>query len=703
MKYILLILCFVSALGVRAQERPSKEQMEADKKKYAEAMKKLDAQRAGMSPAARKSYDSMLNSVGMGARIDKANSEISDKPGASSAKGVATLVPAKDAKKIASIAKTPSASGMGGYISTVNGKVGGMVLSAAKGKAGEIYKGLQSKGATSTEIGNAAAMLWVQGRTGIAMCILSQACGADPSNTDNLNNYASMLTMMGGAELAIPILENLNARFKKNSTILNNLGQAWFALGEIDKAGKYLDSTLRLAAGHPQANQTQCLIDQSKGDKAAAVAHAKAAFKQGYSGDKKDNLQKLGYKPDAGDYNYPVPKPEQTPDLLNLGGWAMPSFPKSVAESKALEPIWKQFRADLDKRLTQLKKVSEQQSKESVNLMQDRINRGIALRDKTLASGGMIDRSSLDQFNLPFYGETVGMKESIVLQNLWKKRDAVGQKVKDFLAGDGAAMRKKYEDAKKAILKQMKEDEKKSVSQTVNPGAYCPQYVKAANEFLKAYNTVFEGLYFEYLQADKQIMNETAWANLYTTWPDVMAMTNTGFQIQWLRDLSVMDLTFESITKYDCEDASGGKGGQLSQFKDPKCDLNSDFSQTLGLGGLGFRMQITCSGMSTSFNALVVGVTLNQDLDHAGFGDSFKSCTVSVGPKMGMKAGMGPVEVGVEGKLGADIEIDRNGVKDVTVKAGAEVSAGIGGPVGASAGVEASMSLNTGVSSVGLQ
>ncbi|HEY6902391.1 MAG TPA: hypothetical protein VI233_17160, partial [Puia sp.] len=98
---------------------------------------------------------------------------------------------------------------------------------------------------------------------------------------------------------------------------------------------------------------------------------------------------------------------------------------------------------------------------------------------------------------------------------------------------------------------------------------------------------------------------------------------------------------------------------------------------------------------------LIVGVTLNQDLDHAGFGDSFKDCTVSVGPRAGMKAGMGPVEVGVEGKLGADIEMDRNGVRDVVIKAGAEASAGFGGPVNAAAGVEASVSLNSGASSVG--
>ncbi|HEY6899779.1 MAG TPA: tetratricopeptide repeat protein, partial [Puia sp.] len=572
MKIFYLLLFLIIVVGVSAQQaRPSKEQMEADRKKLAEAMKQLEEQRAAMSPAARKSYDSALNSVGMGARMDNAISEVSkDKPGGPAK--VASLVPAKDAKKIASIGKTPSASGMGAYVASVGAKMSALVVPAAKGKGEEVYKGLKSKGATSAQIGNAATMLWVQGRTQIAVSLMAQACGADPANTDNLNNYASMLTMTGGAELAIPILERLNAMFKKNSTILNNLGQAWFALGDVDKAEKYLDSTLRISAAHPQANMTRCLIDQSKGNKAAAIAHAKASFKQGYSGDKKDNLQKLGYNPDAGDYNYPVPKPEQTPDLLNLGGWAMPSFPKSVGESRGLAPVWKQFRADIDQRLASLQKASDKAGKEAVNLMQERINKGIALKNSVLANPGSVSQSSLAVFNIPFYGEKVGMKEKIVLDNLVRKKAAVVQKIKDFMLGDGAALRKKYEDTKKGIEKKMKEDEKKSVSQTVDPGVYCPAYAKAASEFLKGYNTVLEGLYFEYLQAEKQYLNEFAWANLYTTWPAEMVSANIGFQMQWLRVLAVRDISFESITTYTCEDEAVGKGGTLSEFRDPNCE-----------------------------------------------------------------------------------------------------------------------------------
>lgn len=50
---------------------------------------------------------------------------------------------------------------------------------------------------------------------------------------------------------------------------------------------------------------------------------------------------------------------------------------------------------------------------------------------------------------------------------------------------------------------------------------------------------------------------------------------------------------------------------------------------------------------------------------------------------------------------GADIEIDRTGITDVVVKAGAEAEASFGDPVRASAGMEGSISMNSGIGSIG--
>jgi hypothetical protein len=224
----------------------------------------------------------------------------------------------------------------------------------------------------------------------------------------------------------------------------------------------------------------------------------------------------------------------------------------------------------------------------------------------------------------------------------------------------------------------------------------CRESVKASDAFLKPYNTKLEGLYSNYLAAEKQLINEMAFSSLYTTYPKLLPGINAGLQAQWLRDLSLTQngFNFANITKYDCVDDAEGKGGRLTQFKDPNCTINSEF----GSARLGFKMTLTCSGLTTTVNAGVISGTLNQDLDHAGFGDSFKNCTVSIGPKVSAGGKLGPLQASVSAGVGADIEIDRTGVTDVVVVAGAEAAAGVG-PVGASAGVEGRMSLNSGAGS----
>ncbi|HSC38067.1 MAG TPA: tetratricopeptide repeat protein, partial [Chitinophagaceae bacterium] len=339
--------------------------MEADRKRLAEAMQKLNEKTSKMDPNAKKGYDSLLNVFGVGQKMDNAVKQVNSNQTTKSGPVSNGLIPAKDTKAIAGIAATPSAGNMGVYIVATNDKVFTAALPAAKNKANEIYAALKAKHISPAQMGNASAALWMEGRTQVALCVMAQACKDDPANTDNLSNYASMLHAMGAPELAIPILNNLDARFKNNSTILNNLGQAWFALGDVDRANKYLDSTLLIAAAHPQAHETKCLIEESKGNKTAAVSHARAAFKQGKTSTRADRLRQLGYTPGAGDYNN-FPPANKSDDLLNLGGFSMPPFPKSVEEGLGLRPVWKQFKADVDQRLKPLQKMTDESNKETV-------------------------------------------------------------------------------------------------------------------------------------------------------------------------------------------------------------------------------------------------------------------------------------------------------------------------------------------------
>ncbi|MGG9962352.1 tetratricopeptide repeat protein [Ferruginibacter sp. SUN106] len=683
-KIFLLITATFFTVFAFAQ-KPSKEQMEADKKRMAEAMKKLNEKTSGMSPDAKRGYDSLLNSMGVGQKMNNAMSQVNSNQSAPKGNVV---------KNTKAIAATLSNANMSAFIGNTGNTTFAAVLPAAKNKANDIYKDLKQKGVTIDEMGNAATALWAGGRTQIALSLMAQVCNDDASNTDNLNNYASMLTMMGAPEMAIPILNNLNDRFKKNSTVLNNLGQAWFALGDADKAKKYLDTTLTISATHAQANETMCMIAEGKGNKTAATAAAKTAFKQGYSNTRADLLKSLGYIPGTGDYNN-FPPSNKSDDLLNLGGFAMPSFPKSVAECRAMDPVWKQFRADIEQRLKPLQKAAEQSNKETLKQLEQQQKQFMDVMNKTLANPNSVSQSeAMKIVAAPMYSNKMNARENIVLQNLQQKKQAAAQSIKEYMNGEGGALKKEYDDAMVVINKKISD---------VGEGGHttldmiCRESVKASDAFLKLYNTKLEGLYNNYLAAEKQLLNEMSYSALYTTYPKLLPGINAGLQAQWLKDLSLTQngFNFANIIKYDCVNDAGGKSGRLTQFKDPNCTINSEF----GSARLGFTMTLTCSGLTTTFNAGVISGTLNQDLDHAGFGDSFKNCTVSIGPKVTAGGKLGPLQASVSAGAGADIEIDRTGVTDVVVSAGVEATAGVGG-AGASAGMEGRMSLNSGAGSL---
>lgn len=699
MKKTSVLLLLITLSGISFAQKPSKEQIEKDKKAYAESQKKLNEQLANMDPKAKQSFDSLMNAMGMGNKIQETNQKIDyNAKSAKTGSGSVGLIPEKNSKAIASIRATPSSASLGSFIGTGNNKVFSTVLPAAKNKASEIYKALKDKGADADEIGNAATALWMMGKTQIALCLMSQVCSSDASNIDNLNNYASMLTMLGAPEMAIPILNNLNARFKKNTTILNNIGQAWFALGDIDKANKYLDSTLLLNAGHAQANETKCLIAESKGNKTAAIAHAKAAFKSGATQQRRDKLKQLGYTPSISDYGN-FPPLNKSDDLLQLGGFEMPPLPKSVAEWKILKPIWKQFRTDIDKQIKPLEKLSQESTKAMEKETENMMKQGMQYNNAVINNPGSVSRADFQAIaKKPLFAEEMNMKQNIVLQNLTNKKMAIMQRLKDFVNGDGALIKKKYQDAMKKI-----NDEWKKVGEgsSVNDKKLCRDAVKAADEFLLAYNSKVEELYKEFLVPAKQYLNEFSYTALYTQYKEMMPGVNAGLKINWLRALSNPQngFDFESFvnTNYECTDKTDAKGGKLTAFKDPNCNINSEFN--VGLSSFGGSIKMDCNGMTTTFNAGILGVTLNQNLDQAGFGDSFENCTVSIGPKVSAGGKVGPLEANVSAGAGVDIEIDRTGISDVVLTGGVEAGAGMG-PAGASAGVEGRMSLNTGAGSI---
>ena len=231
-----------------------------------EAQKELD----NMSPEDKKLLE------GMGVKMPSMNSvpQATDQQLQNANNISESAIPKKDPGRITrALSVTINDAGMPAYIDKVNTFVTNKMKPDYKERAEEIYQSLSQNSPVSGNPGQSAVAFLIEGKPMLALYILGKACKAFP-DADNLNNYAAVLTNFGAEQLAIPILNNLNKHYPKNSTICNNIGQAWFGLGDIEKANKYIDSTIRIYAYHPQANFTKCLIEESKGNITGAVEAA---------------------------------------------------------------------------------------------------------------------------------------------------------------------------------------------------------------------------------------------------------------------------------------------------------------------------------------------------------------------------------------------------------------------------------------------
>jgi hypothetical protein len=131
----------------------------------------------------------------------------------------------------------------------------------------------------------------------------------DEADPDNLNNYASFLSMAGAEHAALPILQYLNNKYPKNSTILNNIGQAWFGLGDMLNAKKYLHDCTKLDSNHSQANLSLSSIYHAQRDSQQAVYYLKRSIKETYDPEKEAELARLGVTltyDDMPALNYPM-------------------------------------------------------------------------------------------------------------------------------------------------------------------------------------------------------------------------------------------------------------------------------------------------------------------------------------------------------------------------------------------------------------
>lgn len=692
-KYLLLsTLVFFYSYFLFAQQKPKPKQKEAapTQKEMEAMMKEMQKNIEGMSEEDQKKMPDMK-------AMQKSMSNVTDEHLKKTWEDADRIVPLKDAARIASISNTPlTTAALPAFLSSTNVVVAAQLKPTSKTKGEEIYQVIKTQYNSPIATGNTAPSLWMIGKAELALYVMGKACLDNPTNTDNLNNYASMLSMAGAEQLAIPLLDNLNKQFPNNSTILNNLGQAWFGLGDIAKAEKYFDDVIRIYAYHPQANYTKSFIEESKGNLPAAVAYVKKSIKHGYTREKEERLKKMGYKPTSKDFQFPF-KPN--PDPLNLSKFTHPDFPKSVDEAIELEKIWEKFKAEC-RAQGEILKSKQAQAGQALLKAQEQLTKDISAASKNaLNNGGYVTQS----FELlPFHATKAAVKIKEISEGNNShdfKIQKAQQDVQQYKLSM-APLTKKYIEA---IGKLEKVEFEQSGEGLANPD-FCPEKKALADAYLAAYNPGFQKKWDDYLNQIKQKLNEEAYWYQFAQWPERFELTKLDYQEMWLN--AIAENKSASII-YECETKPAGKsGGKLAEFDDVACQYHSEFKTMVG------TIKSDCSRTTTELDLKFIKLGLKQDIEKITFNDQFMSCSVEVGIGAGVGVKNGPLKA--EASIGTAVgaEFDRNGLKDITVKVNAGVSAGTdiidGGSMAgvgvsdlsADVGVQGQVSLISGKSSV---
>ncbi|WP_462221111.1 hypothetical protein [Ferruginibacter sp.] len=231
-----------------AQKAPAQKEMD----------KMMEDEMKGMSEDEKTEMRKMMKTVMPS--LQEHNDKIADYPEFTSNK---QLVPKKDAARIAAIPKKKLLQAdMAPYAGNLFNKI------MSKGDPAEVAlaKKIIAQNPKAAALGGAAVLCMLQGHPQAAMALSMKAVQEDPSNANWQNNMASLLTQYGYPEQAIPVLQKLKNQFPRNTTVLNNLGQAWLGLGDVDSAFANIKRAGGLNPNHPEAKETEGVIEETKGN-----------------------------------------------------------------------------------------------------------------------------------------------------------------------------------------------------------------------------------------------------------------------------------------------------------------------------------------------------------------------------------------------------------------------------------------------------
>ena len=570
------------------------------------------------------------------------------------------------------------------------------VQSAVQGKIKpEIVKELEKDIAAATnataqgQLAAAATGFWMLGNPEAALHLMGSVLIRGALSPDNLNNYGAFLTMAGAPGPALPILDLLNRQYPSNSTVLNNIGQAWLALGDLEKAERAFDGAVRVFSAHSQANLGKATIAESKGNKPAAVEALKTSIKQAYSAEKESRLRENGYRVKHSDITFNPPKKD---DGLGLGRFVQPAWPVNVGESQALEPEWREAVQQAQEEMNRHKRWIAEAQKDAIAEAQQM---QVALVNAAL-SGRNVRVSGV------FHDKAKLKLEYVVSEGTRREKQLYAELQKAMI--QSTTWKSQLEKDLEALSTKFGLKFGEGMSREV-PRTYCNEQTRLKNKFLKDANELVESQIKPLLIFQRTYYDDQLTLLSYMLSEKSFNLAKLEFKMKWLDNiLGALQVSgtvqFQEPGEFCKEEAKKPKKAKLADFDDVACTFTSTFSVPM-IGTIVNK----CGRMTTNLDVSVGGVgikgSLKQKLDQGTF-----TGTVQIGATVGEgKVGKGPVEAGAEVKAGGFVEFDEGGITDIGVEAGVEVkvevSAGEGISDGKSAGATARVGWNSGATAGG--
>lgn len=423
-----------------------------------------------------------------------------------------------------------------------------------------------------------------------------------------------------------------------------------------------LDKVVKAFAYHPQANYTQCLIQESRGNKTGAIEKMKSSLAYNYSLDKVNKLRKLGYSVKGSDMRIPF-RPD--PDPLGLRKFVRPDAPASYEQELKLSVDWDAFQKQVNEKSMSLAKellpyqqANNQEAQQNYKKFNNK-----SVDDILKMKASPVKKSNLYEVNAQKNLEAMN-KDGGVGYRLNAAKKQIDDLKKDFTAKD-EAQRKTIE--KQNSIKAESETELAKKGENIGFDNCVVQ--KKYSEWVYAnYNKPLEEAYKNYLHQLYLKINEELYWKQFTQDAPTFEATKIAAKKEWLAALG--NTRYLATNKYGkCETPEQKPSRyKLADFDEMHCNYTS----VLDFGV--YKQIVECGKMRVEFDAGKLSGNFNFKAGNNGKDEFVKGNLEATVIDKSVSVKKGPLQIGANVKAGMGVEFTNKGISDVYATGEASVS-----------------------------